>query len=829
MKLYLFTSLPVLISGNVYLHSPRGSNNRLNEQSAQNKNHERLFFSNNNRRGGYNVGDKTHQPFQDESGQYSMQYFQSGIQGESYLTVEWTSLLGCGYDEDGDKIHNCDIVIQTNCQSDDVDTMPSDDSYTIRNGKNTDKMPYERDPNDLYDPNGRCFIDAHDRDLKKKVNNIPNNAEDSIQFCRAKCGERGYTYAGIQYTYECWCGNDFGKYGEAPIEQCDHNCRDGSGNKCGSGWRNNVYLSLYGVEAKTLDYPVDKNMTDINDYDDKTHNYDDYEGNDDYTDTDYNSHNFNHDYDPDEDYSMDELDEDENATYDDDDDNHDNIGSNPEIQNPESTIKEDCGGSLFNTLLKRFRKDSTNSRRAQSMQSETQQEKNDRRAVSEDKNIGLHESWEFYDRCEPSFGTRYGMECKAEREQWPDGSISPWVDVAYLTDEYSNKCNDEIKGLNSRQFFECVEYYDSEKHTRKHKSMHQSEEDCLSNGGDWLGFYKVGDILDDVNSESDCLSLNNNGLKDHVWGRPMNWKDLAQDTLSAETCIILPAKLECLSAPNTRSGYLGNVDNQRTTPRFHWTLPNHIEDKRCVFRIRYIVSVDDEDIMLGNNMFYMENNDGLSLATTHSRNVFEDRSHIFKLRQRPDEIPDELTIHNLVVRGKRGNIVQTYPAVEYDFVPNRLNIPQGEAIHIQWTGSNTHKNGGPGGDGQTGDAGEGTSGTDRNNFIQLIDRKANLVAPDHNHTLFENSDWVWSSHEMGNTENKAFNLGLSMATSGYYHCENEEECERSFDNTLQDQLNNAPASYEGNVFVPSPGEYHYKCMRNDNFSNRAQKGTITVI
>ncbi|CAG5083805.1 Oidioi.mRNA.OKI2018_I69.PAR.g10467.t1.cds [Oikopleura dioica] len=113
----VLSSLLASSLADIYLHFPRGSNNRLNEQGGNRENGNRLFDSQNGGGGGYNVGDLTSEAATTVEGQSKATYFQSGEEAPTELAIEWFSQHGCGLANKNDANWiNCQIVIQYMCQ-----------------------------------------------------------------------------------------------------------------------------------------------------------------------------------------------------------------------------------------------------------------------------------------------------------------------------------------------------------------------------------------------------------------------------------------------------------------------------------------------------------------------------------------------------------------------------------------------------------------------------------------------------------------------------------------------------------------------------------------
>ncbi|XP_071809871.1 protein DD3-3-like [Asterias amurensis] len=477
---------------------------------------------------------------------------------------------------------------------------------------------------------------------------------------------------------------------------------------------------------------------------------------------------------------------------------------------------------------------------------------------------GVHEKWDWYDKCfarernaglftadqqlkadnglgysssiytrQNKNGGRSGYECPEERDYYPYWHPSPWKDIAVLVDD-KNLCGYyQSESYNVQQKYECVEQY-PDGSGRKHWSRWNNEQDCTSNGGQWLAFTNYLEKAIQFTSQAECQANSSNGIQ-YVWGRPEGEED--------EQCLVALDAPDCLVSPTTRVNHLGNTPDGEAS-RYEWTLPYFPsgETQRCVMRIRYNITTGDynpqtTDSNSNGDASPVKNDPDvdivagvqLSLAvnTAQYGRTFQDRSHAMLMMPRPAGL-ESSTIYNLNVRGKRGNLQQTIPAVEYDFIPNNLEINDGDLVHVQWTGSNTHNNN------NAGNAGEGRAGSDRSNVVQLEDRLKNYPLSFEETTMWTNAHvkWIYFQDTPSIT---AKDLVINLATSGYYQCEKTATCgdesietKVAANKALNKDMNNAPASYGGALIQFPSGEYFYMCTRNNNFTNRSQKGRLLV-
>ena len=292
---------------------------------------------------------------------------------------------------------------------------------------------------------------------------------------------------------------------------------------------------------------------------------------------------------------------------------------------------------------------------------------------------------------------------------------------------------------------------------------------------------------------------------------------------------------------------------------------------KCVLRIRYNISTDDfspytTDFSSNGALSPVLTNQQvdigaplglplqLLLNTAQTARTFQDRSHVFFIGPRPAQWLNR-TIYNLSVRGRRCNIVECYPAVEFDFTPSNLvlNATAGDLLHVQWTGSNTDNNNGNGGDGETGDTGQGQDGTDRSNLVQLqryggnypiaYDLQQDNMISRSNCYTYQASVYGDSTAQpepfTGSMTTADINCALFLWSSGYWLTQAQVQAGAAPTAQTQNGLvnmNNAPPSLIGGVLLDysdsqltNATTYPYFCSRNNAFSNRAQKGVITVV
>ncbi|XP_076108178.1 uncharacterized protein LOC143076337 isoform X2 [Mytilus galloprovincialis] len=90
-----------------------------------------------------------------------------------------------------------------------------------------------------------CYQDDSTRILH---NEVLKDKGMTVQKCRQFCGKKGFKFAGVEYGYECFCGNDLRKDRKRKESDCKTPCSGNKRQTCGGPWRISIYTALEDVD-----------------------------------------------------------------------------------------------------------------------------------------------------------------------------------------------------------------------------------------------------------------------------------------------------------------------------------------------------------------------------------------------------------------------------------------------------------------------------------------------------------------------------------------------------------------------------------------------------
>ncbi|VDH98576.1 Hypothetical predicted protein, partial [Mytilus galloprovincialis] len=93
-----------------------------------------------------------------------------------------------------------------------------------------------------------CYQDDSTRILH---NEVLKDKGMTVQKCKQFCGKKGFKFAGVEYGYECFCGNDLRKDRKRKESDCKTPCSGNKRQTCGGPWRISIYTEYRGDGVKS--------------------------------------------------------------------------------------------------------------------------------------------------------------------------------------------------------------------------------------------------------------------------------------------------------------------------------------------------------------------------------------------------------------------------------------------------------------------------------------------------------------------------------------------------------------------------------------------------
>jgi len=473
-----------------------------------------------------------------------------------------------------------------------------------------------------------------------------------------------------------------------------------------------------------------------------------------------------------------------------------------------------------------------------------------------DANTGLHEPASFYNDCDarernkglytadqnlnnnngaratrqnPN-GNRSGQECPEERDYYPYWHPSPWKDVAVMTNNLNLCPSFQANSQNVVGKNYCS------------VNTENNEADCTAANGQWLtqpawGIAAPECVLAPFQRDNHLGNGPANTEIMYNWTVPAGWGTLSSDdatncvmrfrynitTADTKVCSLktdttLVTKELCEGAGGIWSAaYLDSSYNDLVNGNGNAAngnqLPALLEGNPDVDMDGFLQDTGDTNSLLE-----------LAINTNQYGRTFQDRTHVMEIQSRPIGVASTTNIYNLNVKGKRGNIVQTYPATEYDFTPTIMEVGTDDIVHVQWTGNdNTNNNGN--------NNGEGTDNEDRHNMVQVADLGNDVPMAAAQGSMFDLT-WEWNPEPTGSAFGGARDeaeLQKQAALVKQTGCLTEGQINNDQQRQNCQKLNAAAATVDLGLMKFKSGNYKYMSSRNNNFSNRAQKAQLNIL
>jgi len=453
-------------------------------------------------------------------------------------------------------------------------------------------------------------------------------------------------------------------------------------------------------------------------------------------------------------------------------------------------------------------------------------------------------------------GNRRGLEIPEERDYYPYWNPSMWVDVAVLTSDetWCPYYQQESQNVKPRYFCNMP----------NNNLAPINEQACQTAGGTWTKFkaYNEAWAGSDIGAPA-CKKMPKdyqNYLGYTMDGKRPNFRWKIPNFADGKTreCTLRLRYNISTADYASMAGFGGTGDEE---------LGGRIVDSRynCKNKINQRQQGDnDVDTATGGSLagncnaevtdnnrplynrpeiqVFEETDSPLSIAlnSDQSGRTFQDRTHIFNIAPRSEvnnvfegsNCALDADIVYVQATGRRGNIVQTYPAIEYKFVQEEMQVPFGACLLWQWGNSWFNENQNP-------NNAEGWRYSDAHNVLEVSDLAHNF--PRGHYTKKDGKVDQYVPGFFSEIEAKFFALqdqaeilaaGVPATANGNiksFTCKKETEVQDDDNNPLLCGKLNVPRGKVQYATVASkPGTYKFMSTRNNNFSNRKQTMSLYV-